>query len=115
MLVGCVVLATSTFGMAQVEQGLVQLDEQAASIPSQFFASYCNDCHREDAKQKFDLNSLSTDFSAEGNQQNWLRVREQLVHGFMPPKEEKQPEVEERNKAIDWIESRLIEATKIKR
>jgi hypothetical protein len=114
-LVGCGVLATSALCLAQGEEGLVPSEEHAASIPSQFFASYCNDCHREDAKQKFDLNSLSTDFSVEGNQQNWLRVREQLVHGFMPPKEEKQPEVSERNKAIDWIESRLIEATKIKR
>jgi hypothetical protein len=114
-LFGCVVLAMSTLCWAQVKEGLVPLDQQTASVPFDFFASYCNDCHREDAKQQFDLTSLSTDFAVEGNRQSWLRVREQLVHGFMPPKEEKQPEVGERNQAIDWIERRLIEATKMKR
>lgn len=104
----CAILVSPVFCIAQDTI-------EFKSLESSFFAKYCYDCHRADAKEHFDLATLPSDLSTLEAQQAWLRIRDQLVYRFMPPKEELQPDTNERQVAIQWIESRIIAAEQEKR
>ncbi len=99
-LVVFLVIARSTVGFGT--------DVDAESVAPKFLAKYCLDCHAGTEKEVPDLNSISWEVDANDQRDEWLKIREQIANGIMPPKEESQPTTEERQTVVQWIEDRVV-------
>ena len=65
---------------------------------------YCLDCHSTE-KQKGELDLEASTIHQEP--QVWEEVLDQIMHGEMPPKKEKQPSADEKKQLIDWVRGTL--------
>ncbi|NNE91608.1 MAG: DUF1592 domain-containing protein [Verrucomicrobiales bacterium] len=73
-----------------------------------FFEAYCIQCHGPDkSKGKMTLHTLDGDLSNEKKLNQWEDILDVLKLEEMPPEEESQPKVDERNALIQWIDKRL--------
>ncbi len=73
---------------------------------------YCIDCHDEEsAEAGINLDRFEDQEAAfkEGGR-TWLRVRDALQGGIMPPADEDQPSLEERERIVAWIENDYLPA-----
>jgi hypothetical protein len=73
-----------------------------------FLDTYCIGCHGPE-KQKGDrrYDTLENDFQNSDSIILWQDIADLMNLGDMPPEEEKQPSVAERQQIIDWITDRL--------
>lgn len=72
---------------------------------------YCVDCHTEDYSEAgIDLGRFEDQVSAIKDGAVWLRVRDALEGGIMPPANKPQPSAEERDGMIAWIEKDFLAA-----
>jgi hypothetical protein len=72
--------------------------------PRAILQTYCLDCHSTE-KQKGDLDLESSDIHKQP--QIWEDVLDQIMHGEMPPKKEKQPSGDEKKQLMDWVRGSL--------
>lgn len=76
-----------------------------------FFRDYCFKCHGPtNTKGNISLHSLGGITSSEQNLDSWESIVEILKFGDMPPIDEPQPQDEEVQAIISWIEAELSEA-----
>lgn len=87
----------------------VAVSANAAETPAALramFANHCLNCHSTE-KRKGDLDLETSDIAAEP--QVWENVIDQILHGEMPPKKEKQPSAAEKEQLIGWVGKSLDE------
>ena len=83
-----------------------------AELPEAFLKAHCFDCHYSDnAEAGLNLKTLGRDFDPEAARR-WVRVHDRLASGEMPPRDAKQPSMEERTAAIKSLKQSLITAEK---
>ena len=76
-----------------------------------FFRDYCFKCHGPtNTKGNISLHSLGGITSSDQNLDSWESIVEILKFGDMPPIDEPQPQDEEVQAIISWIEAGLSEA-----
>lgn len=81
----------------------------AAEMPAEVravFTSHCLNCHSTE-KQKGELDLEASDISREP--QVWEHVIDQILHGEMPPKKEKQLSETEKEQLLGWVRGTLDE------
>ena len=72
---------------------------------------YCGDCHMNAHPEAgIALDQFDDQAGAAKEEANWLRVRDALQGRIMPPSEESQPSLEERERLIGWIENDFLAA-----
>jgi hypothetical protein len=73
-----------------------------------FVATYCVNCHGA-AKQKGDrrFDRLAGEIADDNELVDWQDMLDQLNLGEMPPKDARQPAVEERRRAIGWLTGKI--------
>ncbi|MDE0940586.1 MAG: hypothetical protein OSA43_11585, partial [Pirellulales bacterium] len=70
----------------------------------------CLDCHDADTKKgDVNLDRLSIDWSTSQNLDLWLRAREAIDQGLMPPPKKKQPSEAEREAVLSYLDKKLRE------
>lgn len=75
-----------------------------------FFAAYCIECHGPNSsKGDIAFHTLDGDFAANKDLERWEQILDKLESADMPPEDEAQPTVSERQFVVRWIESRLRE------
>jgi hypothetical protein len=91
---------------------LTSLEETYATTIRPLLAKYCQKCHSEKlAEADLDLASFATLADVRRHPQAWIKVREMLESGQMPPIEAKQPSEAERTQLKTWAREYLkIEA-----
>lgn len=74
---------------------------------------FCLSCHATDKREgDLDLERFANLTDVRGGTKSWLKVVEMLDNGEMPPKDSKQPSVEQRRQLRGWVERYLrAEAT----
>ncbi len=88
---------------------LVAVSANAAEMPEEvraMFKSHCLNCHSTE-KQKGELDLETSDIAREP--QVWENVIDQILHGEMPPKKEKQPSETEKEQLLGWVKKSLDE------
>lgn len=91
---------------ATFEKLSAEYESQVHSLVSR----YCNDCHSTaDMAGELDLEVFASLQSIRNNPQPWLRVREMLHNGEMPPKDADQLTSDEKSALVDWV-SRYLDA-----
>jgi hypothetical protein len=76
---------------------------------------YCVDCHsKESPEAGIVLDRYDDQAAAVKDGRTWLRVRDALEGRTMPPADEPQPSLEERDRAITWVEKDYLAAQRIK-
>ena len=77
-----------------------------ASSVRPLLAKYCTDCHGA-TKPKAGLNLAAFQDEASGpaNRKVWMKVRESVEGGLMPPDGRPQPEQEQVDSLVKWIDS----------
>ncbi|MFO0915345.1 MAG: DUF1592 domain-containing protein [Pirellulales bacterium] len=71
---------------------------------------YCFECHAGDTiEAEVDLSSFETLDSIRSNSRTWLKVRDMLDSGQMPPQESPQPEDAERDAMRRWVREFLTQ------
>ena len=66
--------------------------------------TYCIKCHDETKSQgQLTLHNIDADLIAGKQPEIWRIIQEQLLHGDMPPEDEKQPTQAERKILLNWI------------
>ena len=77
-----------------------------ASLVRPLLAKYCTDCHGA-TKPKAGLNlaALQQEASGTANRKTWMKVKESIEGGLMPPDDRSQPAQEEVDSLVKWIES----------
>lgn len=77
-----------------------------------FFEKNCVGCHGpEKQKGKVTLHDIKADLSAGEGLDHWEDILDMLESGEMPPEDEPQPDPEERQAIVDWIEAGLRSET----
>jgi hypothetical protein len=102
LLLVCVVMACGTAFVTAAE----------AEFPTkEFFTQHCKKCHSgENTKGNFAVASLTDDFAAQQNREQWLTVLEQLKEGNMPPRDEPRPPAEDVQSVMNWISKKAADA-----
>jgi hypothetical protein len=86
---------------------LVTASANAAEMPAEVravFTSHCLNCHSTE-KQKGELDLETSDIAKDP--QVWENVIDQILHGEMPPKKEKQPSEAEKEQLLGWVRGTL--------
>ena len=107
VLLGCIGL-TSTFSLhAKTELPIPDYQYEVLS-------NYCLDCH-DDAEMKGDVNldHVSIDWGQKDNRELWEKAYNMAKKGLMPPAEKRQPNDEEREVLISWLDENLLKNTPI--
>jgi hypothetical protein len=87
---------------------LFAADKDYAGTISPFLKAHCVDCHGgKKPKADLALDTLAPDFAA--NSDAWIKVRERLLDGSMPPKGKKRPTEQEAKGVADWVVSRAAD------
>lgn len=81
-----------------------RLEEQYQPTIRPLLARYCDECHnRETAEAEVDLTAFATWADVRKQPETWLKVREMLTSGQMPPKDSPQPTAAEREQLTRWV------------
>jgi mono/diheme cytochrome c family protein len=73
-----------------------------------FLADHCQQCHSGvKPKGDFRLDQLSTDFTNEANQRQWLKLLDRVQSGEMPPKPKTPPSEKEVATLSSWVASNV--------
>ena len=73
-----------------------------------FFDNYCMDCHDDEVRkglltlESLNPNVISDDFEI------WRMIDEQIRFGEMPPKDKKQPNVDEKKIVLEWLQREVL-------
>ncbi len=78
----------------------VEMPEELRAV----FAGHCLNCHSTE-KQKGELDLETSDIAKDP--QIWENVIDQILHGEMPPKKEKQPSETEKEQLLGWVRKTL--------
>lgn len=71
--------------------------------------NYCYDCHGDGiGKGELDFDDYDTIDSMIADRERWKRIRGHIEHHLMPPPDEFQPPIGEREKIIRWIDSAIF-------
>lgn len=72
-------------------------------------ASYCYDCHGDGIKKgELALDRFDSIAEMQQNREVWKRIRDHLKHRLMPPLDEDQPTVAEREQLLAWIDDAVF-------
>lgn len=86
------------------------------SAANEFLVQYCSKCHvAEEAEGGFSIAALSTGFRNIDSRRAWLKVREQLRLGTMPPPNEPRADKVAIAETVRWIEEMVAEAERVER
>jgi hypothetical protein len=104
------VVALSTLSAAVVAGQPAAADPfQSKALP--VLEKFCIGCHAEaDAKAGIVLDGFETHADAVGQGRTWIRVRDAIKEGVMPPKGKPQPSERERDALIAWIDHDYLDA-----
>ncbi len=73
------------------------------------FENYCFDCHGDGVKKgELDLDRYPDIAAMQADRDVWKRIRQNLEQHLMPPPDEYQPAVDERQALIDWIDAAVF-------
>ena len=85
----------------------------AAESSTEFFRSFCLDCHTgATAEGGFDLSTLTTDLGDRTVFTTWVKIHDRVASGEMPPKDSKRPADPERAKLTKQVHADLFAADK---
>jgi len=88
---------------------LFAVPAHAAEMPEEVravFTSHCLNCHSTE-EQKGELDLETSNIAKDP--QVWENVIDQILHGEMPPKKEKQPSETEKEQLLGWVKKSLDE------
>ena len=86
----------------------LQVETDFATIQP-LLKSHCFECHRsEQAEADVDLTLFTSIEEVRRHPATWIKVREMLDSGQMPPKEARQPTDDERQRLRDWVRDHLM-------
>ncbi len=121
---GLVATAVTIAGCASLPVGPLSNDgpnwERAQpdfdSIVVTFVDSHCASCHG-DRRQRagIDLESLTHASSIESHEETWERVAEMVRGNQMPPSDRRQPEPDEAEELLAWIDGALTEVSEARK
>lgn len=105
-MIALVVLAWSTSAWAEEPFDGIAADFGRLARP--LLKTYCLECHSADDKQgELDLERFASLAEVRRDPAAWQKVAEMLDHKEMPPKDAKQPNVEERRTLREWVRKYL--------
>jgi mono/diheme cytochrome c family protein len=83
-------------------------DKEYVGSVGPFLKAHCVSCHGG-TKPKADLalDALAPDFSS--NADTWIKVRDRLIDGSMPPKDKGRPNAREQKAVTEWVASRVAD------
>ena len=97
-------LITGSSGHAQTT---VEARWKSEALP--IFETYCYDCHGDGIKKgELAIDRFDSIAKMQQNREVWKRIRDHLKHHLMPPLDEDQPTVEERDKLLAWIDAAVF-------
>jgi hypothetical protein len=106
-LVALAIFAGSSPLGAQEPKGPDAFQRQVLPLLTQ----YCADCHmKENAEAGIAFDRYENQAAAIKDGRTWIRVRDALQGGIMPPADEPQPILEERDRIVAWIENDFLAA-----
>jgi hypothetical protein len=123
---GAVVTAFATAAVLLIAlKGVLGLSPAAAQVSGErdafqrqvrpLLERYCVDCHSKEApKAGIVLDRYDDQVAALNDGKTWLRVRDALEGRIMPPADEPQPSLEERDGVITWVEKDYLAAQRVK-
>lgn len=83
--------------------------EAASPVPSEYFQTYCFECHDTQAKQGgLDLSSLKFDGDNRETFDRWVKIHDRIESGQMPPKQKPRPPAAETKQALKTLSATLI-------
>ena len=73
------------------------------------FENYCYDCHGEGVKKgELSIDRYGSIAEMQNDREVWKRIREHIQHRLMPPIDEVQPTIAEREKLLAWIDAAVF-------
>ena len=114
LMLGAALLSTLLSAPAQAEDVVVaRLAREYDEVAKPLLERYCQACHgKELAEGELDFGEFPTLAQVRGKQQVWLRIREVLDTGDMPPPEGMQPSDAERGRLKQWLSAFFAEEAK---
>jgi hypothetical protein len=113
-----VVLFTALKGVLGLSPAAAQVSGERDAFQRQvrpLLERYCVDCHSKEApKAGIVLDRYDDQTAAFNDGKTWLRVRDALEGRIMPPADEPQPSLEERDGVINWVEKDYLAAQRVK-
>ena len=96
---------------------LVAADSEPAAVRfAQLLTKYCSGCHGKDAQEgNLRIDRLDQDIAAGDDADRWHEVLNRLNVGEMPPEDEPQPTLQEREALTDWLTKKLKQAAQARR
>lgn len=89
-----------------IASAFLKADEAARFLP--LLQQKCAGCHGEKKqKGKFALHDINPNFAAGGDIERWEKILEMVSIGDMPPEEEPQLEVNDREELVQWLTTEL--------
>ncbi|QDU42010.1 hypothetical protein Mal52_04650 [Symmachiella dynata] len=86
------------------EKSATALDQDYGKTIQPLLRQYCFDCHSADlAEAEVDLSTIPTMAAARKQVKTWLRIRQMLESGQMPPRDEAQPTEAELKALRSWV------------
>ncbi|HEY1121265.1 MAG TPA: DUF1592 domain-containing protein, partial [Haloferula sp.] len=80
---------------------------KAEALP--IFETYCYDCHGDGIKKgELAIDRFDSIAKMQQNREVWKRIRDHLKHRLMPPLDEDQPTIAEREKLLAWIDDAVF-------
>ena len=108
----CCVVALTTLSVSSSLEAQEPKDSDAFQMQVvPLLKQYCADCHmKENAEAGIALDRYENHAAAVKDGRTWVRVRDALQGRVMPPADEAQPSLEERDRIIAWIENDFLAA-----
>jgi hypothetical protein len=102
-------LAAPVFAAAGESVSFEELKAEYEQQMRPLLQRHCYDCHAGDVTEgDLDLAAFQTVADAQNETKVWLRVREMLESGQMPPKDAEQPTDDERARLKKWVRGFLL-------
>lgn len=107
----CVLALTVFTGSSELEGQEPKARDSFRSHVVPLLKKYCADCHmKENSEAGIAFDRYESQAAAVKDGRTWVRVRDALQGRIMPPAEESQPSLEERDRIIAWIENDFLAA-----
>jgi mono/diheme cytochrome c family protein len=104
-------LSLAIYGWSMVAVPLVAQDDAFQRDALPFLDQYCVACHMsDDAEGGIALDSFLDQTTAVQGGETWMRVWDAVEGGVMPPQDDAQPSLDERERFLDWIRNDFIAA-----
>ena len=106
-IVVSILFSTVTIGVAAGDD-FAKLGRQYDSDIRPLITKYCLDCHSGDEPEgEYNFEGFHALANVRRDPNAWIKVRQMLADGEMPPKDESQPKPDEKKRLVQWVAAYL--------